>query len=83
MAEGYLAVKGRVTKMNKLYSVDDLKVYLRVSRSRLYELIAGGLKPSLYLGSSPRWTEEALLVFLAEQPTCRGRKSPVINGGTK
>lgn len=57
--------------MTTLYTVKDLTQLLRISRSRLYELIASGLKPALYLGSSPRWTEETVSAFLAAQPTCR------------
>lgn len=69
--------------MEKILSVTDLREHLRVSRSKLYELIAAGLKPSLYLGNSPRWTEEAVTAFLAEQPTCRGGNSATKVGGGK
>lgn len=64
--------------MDMLYTVKDLTELLRVSRSRLYELITEGLKPSLYLGSSPRWTTETISAFLAKQPTCRGGQVPTI-----
>lgn len=67
--------------MQKMLSVLDLMEHLRVSRSKLYELIATGLKPSLYLGNSPRWTEEAVKAFLSEQPTSRRAISAKCNGG--
>ncbi len=63
--------------MGKLLTVNDLKTYLRVSRSKLYELISEGLQPTLYIGVSPRWDEAAITKWLAEQPTCRDSKSPV------
>jgi len=69
--------------MQSMYTVADLMGHLRVSRSRLYELIADGLRPSLYLGSSPRWTEGAVTDFLAAQPTSRCGKPASKVGGTK
>jgi len=61
--------------MQRLFTVADLMENLRVSRSKLYELISDGLRPSLYLGSSPRWSEEAVAEFLAAQPTSHVRNS--------
>ena len=60
--------------MGRLFTVTDLKTYLGVSRSKLYELIAAGLQPSLYIGVSPRWHEDAIIEWVAAQPTCRNGK---------
>ncbi|OGU05379.1 MAG: hypothetical protein A2X82_09105 [Geobacteraceae bacterium GWC2_55_20] len=53
--------------MQKYYTVQDLMTLLHVSRSKFYELVAGGLQPTLYLGSSPRWSDDDTTAFLAAQ----------------
>ncbi len=51
--------------MQKFLTIKDLMFYLRISRSKTYELINEGLQPTLYLGSSPRWSEECITEFLS------------------
>lgn len=58
----------------QLYTIKDLMEILKVKRSKLYELIGEGLRPTLYLGNSPRWNEYAISTFLAKQPTGRSGK---------
>lgn len=49
----------------KLLSVKAVAKFLEVSRSTLYELIKkDGLNPSLYVGCSPRWTDDDLRAWV-------------------
>jgi predicted DNA-binding transcriptional regulator AlpA len=51
--------------MGKLLSVNDMQEYLRIKRSKLYDLITKeGLKPTYYIGTSPRWSEESVISWL-------------------
>jgi len=49
---------------DRLYTVNDLRSYLRVSRSTVYELVAAGLEPTYRIGVSPRWTHGSVVSFL-------------------
>lgn len=52
--------------MENLLNAEDLAAVLRVGHSKLYLLIAQeGLKPTLYIGKSPRWTAEAVDKWVA------------------
>ncbi len=53
--------------MTQYFTTADLQKQLRISRSKLYELIAEGMAPSIYMGTSPRWSEESIAEWLLTQ----------------
>jgi len=59
----------------KLLSVKAVAKFLEVSRSTLYELIKNdGLAPSLYVGCSPRWTDDDLQTWVDSRKLSAGKK---------
>ncbi|MBT1070307.1 helix-turn-helix transcriptional regulator [Pelotalea chapellei] len=49
-----------------LYTVKSLREFLQIGRSNLYDLIKkADLKPTYYIGKSPRWTHEAVENWLS------------------
>ncbi len=55
--------------MQEFYDVRELCRILKKSKSSVYDYIKyQGLKPSLYLGTSPRWSESLVSEWLAGQP---------------
>lgn len=53
--------------MQQFYTITDLKTHLHCSRSKIYEIVAEGLAPTIYIGTSPRWSDETITDWLAKQ----------------
>jgi predicted DNA-binding transcriptional regulator AlpA len=54
-------------ELHSYNTVKDVILYLRISKSKWYEIVAEGLPPSLYIGASPRWTFEDIMSWLMAQ----------------
>lgn len=50
-----------------LNTVSDMRAYLRISRSKFYEIVSAGLPATLYIGSSPRWSKEDISAWIQLQ----------------
>ena len=50
--------------MQNLLSVSDMLAVFRIGRTKFYDL---GIPPDLYIGNSPRWTNQTIMDWIEAQ----------------
>jgi predicted DNA-binding transcriptional regulator AlpA len=57
----------KTEQLHAYNTVRDLTGYFRISKSTFYSIVAAGLTPSFYIGSSPRWSADDITGWIIVQ----------------